>query len=164
VTFLSKARFFGLTGFTVLFTLLFGGGQGLKVGLLVFGMSVFYLTSMASIVDSTPRDELDYARTLRFGDWRVVWEVIILGRFDQALEALRQNAAMGWVMLTMVEGVTRAQGGVGVLMLNENKHFKLASVFAIQITIFIVGILQDQLLGYLRKIVCPYADLTLERK
>lgn len=162
--FLSKARFFGLTGFTILFTILFGGGHGLKVSLLVFGMSVFYLTSMSAIVASVPKDELDYARTLRMGEWRVVWEVIILGRIDQALEALRQNAAMGWVMLTMVEGISRAEGGVGTVLLNQNKHFKLAAVFGIQLTIFFVGICQDQLLGLFRKIVCPYADLTLERK
>jgi NitT/TauT family transport system permease protein len=162
VVFCSKARFFGITGFVVFFTLMFGGGHWLKVALLVFGMSVFFITSMSSVIVDTPREEFDYARTLRFSNWQIVWEVIILGKFDQALEILRQNAAMGWVMLTMVEGLNRSEGGLGALMLNESKHFKLAAVFAIQFTVLAIGILQDFSLKQIRSWLCPYAELNLE--
>ena len=48
---------------------------------------------------------------------------------------MRQNAAMGWMMLTMVEGISRSEGGVGAMLLNQNKHFHLSAVFAIQLTI-----------------------------
>jgi len=164
VEFCSKARFFGITGFTVLFTILFGGGHGLKLALLVFGMSVFFVTSMAAVVASIPRAEFDHARTLRMSEWRVVWEVVVLGRIDMAFEVLRQNAAIGWVMLTMVEGLVRSEGGLGSMMLNENKHFKLAAVFAIQIVVLVVGYLQDRAIVWTKKLVCPYADLTLERQ
>lgn len=160
----SRARFFGMTGFVVLFTILFGTGHWLKVSLLVFGMSVFFITSMAAVVDEIPRAEYDHARTLRMGCWRIVWEVVVLGRMDAAFEVLRQNAAIGWMMLTMVEGLSRSEGGIGTLMLNENKHFKLAAVFAIQLTILIVGIAQDQALAWLKRVACPYAHLTLEKQ
>lgn len=164
VAFCSKARFFGMTGFVVLFTLIFGAGHWLKVSLLVFGMTVFFVTSMSSVVAEIPREEFDHARTLRMGEWRVVWETIILGRIDGAFESLRQNAAMGWMMLTMVEGVTRSQGGIGTLMLNENKHFHLADVAALQLTILLVGIIQDQFIAYMKRTCCPYSELTLERR
>lgn len=164
VAFVSKARFFGMTGFVVVFTVMFGAGHGLKVSLLVFGMTVFFVTSMADVVASVPRAEFDHARTLRMGGWRTVWEVVVLGRADASLEALRQNAAIGWMMLTMVEGLTRAEGGVGAMMLNENKHFNMAAVFAIQAVVLTVGVMQDWFLGAIRKIVCPYAYITLERK
>jgi NitT/TauT family transport system permease protein len=159
---ISKLRFLGLTGLTFLFGL-YLEGHGLKVWLLVFGMTVFYVTSMASVVAAIPKEQFDHARTLRMSEWRTVWEVVVLGTFDQALEALRQNAAIGWMMLTMVEGLVRSEGGVGALMLNENKHFKLDAVFAIQITILAVGLLQDYGIGMLRKVLCPYADLRTER-
>jgi len=77
---------------------------------------------------------------------------------------LRQNAAIGWMMLTMVEGIVRSEGGVGAMLLGESKHFLLSEVFAIQAVILIVGLLQDYAIGAVRRIVCPYADLTLERK
>jgi len=163
VDFLSKSRFFGMTGFVVIFTVMFGAGHGLKVALLVFGMSVFFITSMAEVVASVPREELDHARTLRMSEWRVVWEVIVLGRADSAFESLRQNAAICWMLLTMVEGLSRSEGGVGAMMLNENKHFNMAAVFALQFTVLAVGIIQDWFLGYVKRIACPYAELTIER-
>ncbi|HEV2846230.1 MAG TPA: nitrate ABC transporter permease, partial [Thermoanaerobaculia bacterium] len=160
----SKGRFLGLIGLTFVFTLMVGGGRPLKVSLLVFGMTVFFVTSMASVVLEIPREKFDHARTLRMNEWQVVWEVVILGTADKAFEVLRQNAAIGWMMLTMVEGISRSEGGVGALLLNQNKHFRLAEVFAIQITILLLGILQDYGIGALRRLTLPYADLTLERR
>ena len=160
----SKGRFLGLIGLTVVFTLIFGGGQPLKVALLVFGMSVFFVTSMAAVVQRIPKESFDQARTLRMGDWRAIWEVVVLGTADQAFEVLRQNAAIGWMMLTMVEGISRSEGGIGAMLLNQNKHFRLAEVFAIQLVILAVGIAQDYAIGLLRRVACPYADLALERR
>ena len=97
-------------------------------------------------------------------EWRVVWEVVVLGTFDKAIEVMRQNAAIGWMMLTMVEGISRAEGGVGAMLLNQNKHFHLAEVFAIQLVILSVGLGQDYGIGLFKRLVCPYAELTLERK
>ncbi len=96
-------------------------------------------------------------------EWRSVWEVVVLGTAHKAFEVMRQNAAIGWMMLTMVEGVSRGEGGIGALLLNQQKHFLLAEVFAIQIVILVVGIFQDAIIGLLRRLVCPYADLKLER-
>jgi NitT/TauT family transport system permease protein len=160
---LSKGRFLSLTGLTFVFTLLVGGGHPLKVALLVLGMSVFFVTSMAAEVEQIPRERFDHARTLRFSDWQVVWEVVVLGTADRAFEILRQNAAIGWMMLTMVEGISRSEGGVGAMLLNQNKHFHLAEVFAIQFVILGLGILQDYGLGALRRAALPYADLDRER-
>jgi NitT/TauT family transport system permease protein len=160
----SKGRFLGLIGLTFAFTLTLGGGRPLKVALLVFGMTVFFVTSMADVVAAIPKENFDHARTLRMGEWRAVWEVVVLGTADKAMDALRQNAAIGWMMLTMVEGISRSEGGIGAMLLNQNKHFRLAEVFAIQLLILLVGILQDYGIGVLRRVLFPYADLRLERQ
>ncbi len=160
----AKARFFGLAGFVVIFTMAFGGGHALKVSLLVFGMTTFYVTSMSAVVASIPRAEFDQARSLRMGDWRTVWEVVVLGRADEALEVTRQNAAMGWVMLTMVEGLVRSEGGVGSLILRQSKHFHLDAVFAVTLSIALVGVLQDALISWVRGLCCPHAKLVLEKR
>lgn len=164
VTALSKSRFLSLVGFTFVLTLIVGGGVPLKTWLLVFGMTAFFVTSMASVVAEIPKDAFDHARTLRMGEWRAVWEVVILGTADKALEVLRQNAAIGWMMLTMVEGISRSEGGIGAMLLNQQKHFHIAQVFAIQITILLVGLFQDYIIGAVRRMLCPYAYLSLERK
>jgi NitT/TauT family transport system permease protein len=50
------------------------------------------------------------------------------------------------------------------MLLNQNKHFHLAEVFAIQILILILGMTQDYGIGVVKRIVCPYSALTLERQ
>ena len=164
VALLSKLRFLSLVGLTFFFTLMAKTGHELKLTLLVFSVSVFFVTGMADVIDSIPKEKFDLARTLRMGEWRVVWEVIVLGQVDKAFDVLRQNAAIGWMMLTMVEGIVRSEGGVGTILLDQNHHFRLAAVFAIQLTILMLGLVQDYGIGMFKNLFCPYAALTLERK
>lgn len=161
---ISKGRFLSMVGLTFFFTILFASGHRLKVSLLVFGVAVFFVTTMLDVVAQVPKEKFDLARTLRMSEWRVVWEVIVLGRADAAFDAMRQNAAMGWMMLTMVEGISRSEGGVGALLLNQNKHFRLEAVLAIQIAILLIGLFQDYALGLAKRFLFPYAELQLERR
>ncbi len=163
VALLSKLRFLSLVGLTFFFTLMAKSGHQLKLSLLVFSVSVFFVTGMADVINAIPKEKYDLARTLRMGEWRVVWEVIILGQFDKVFDVLRQNAAIGWMMLTMVEGIVRSEGGVGTVLLDQNHHFRLSAVFAIQLTILLLGLLQDYGIGLTKSMLCPYAALTLER-
>ncbi len=160
----SKGRFLSTVGLTFFFTVMFTDAHRLKVSLLTFAVSVFFVTSMMDVVSQIPKNKFDLARTLRMGEWRVVWEVIVLGRADAAFDMLRQNAAMGWMMLTMVEGISRSEGGIGTMLLDQNKHFLLEGVFAIQICILILGLFQDYAIGLAKRFICPYADLQLERR
>jgi NitT/TauT family transport system permease protein len=160
---LTKARFLSLVGLTFVVTMLVGGGHPLKLALLVFGISAFLLTSMMDVVGSVTTEKLDHARTLRMGDWRVVWEVVILGQMGLALDALRQNAAIGWMMLTMVEGISRSEGGIGALLMDQNKHFHLAGIIAIQGVFLVAGFFQDAFLAWLKSVLVPFAALATNR-
>ena len=152
---ISKGRYLGLVGLTFVFQLLTPNQNDLKLVLLVFGMTVFFVTSMVNVVATIPKERFDHARTLKMKEWQVVFEVVIYGKIDMAIEVLRQNFAIAWMMLTMVEGISRTEGGVGALLLNQNKHFHLASVFAIIGCILILGLVIDYLLGVFKKLVCP---------
>lgn len=158
VALLTKLRFLGFAGLTFVFTLAVGGGHPLKVALLAFGMGLWLLTGVAEEVAQLPRSRFAYARSLRLSGWSVFREVVVLGTLDRALELIRQNAAMGWTLLTFVEVLVRSEGGVGTLLSDQNRHFHLAEVFAIQLAILAVGVAQDAGLGALRKALCPYAE------
>ncbi len=155
----SKLRFLGLTGLVVPFTLFFGGGHDLKVAMLTFGMTSFFVTSMARVVIEIPREQFDHMRALGASEARILWEVVIRGTLDKALEIMRQNLAIGWALITMVEGISRAEGGLGALILNQNKHFRLAEVYAILLVILVVGLVLDYAIGVLSRTLCPYAEL-----
>jgi NitT/TauT family transport system permease protein len=160
----SKARFLPMIGLSFVFTLLSANGYDLKIKLLVFGMSVFIVESMIKIINSVTDNEYNHARTIFGSEWKVIYERVILGKAHEMLNAVKQNFAIVWTMLTFAEGLVRSDGGVGAMMLNENKHLQLDSVFAIQMTLFFVGILIDYLFGLLRSTLFPYADLTIQKR
>lgn len=156
----SKFRFNGVVGITLFFTILTSSGHSLKVSLLVSTMVVWFVTSLREEIRAIPLEEYEHARTLRMKEWRVVWEVVILGRLDRVVEVLRQNAAISWVMLTTVEGFVRTEGGLGAMLVQQAKYLHMNEVLAIQLTILSIGISIDWFWGSLRKAFFPYADLS----
>jgi NitT/TauT family transport system permease protein len=50
------------------------------------------------------------------------------------------------------------------MLLNANKHFYLNAVLAIQITILLMGLGQDYLIGAAKNLCCPYASIGSEHK
>jgi NitT/TauT family transport system permease protein len=161
-TLIGNLRFWGFAGVSVAFTLWFHGGRELKVALLTFGMTGFFVTGLHDELRVIPQERYDYARALGMSEWRVAWEVVILGTFDKFLDLMRQNAAMGWMLLTMVEALVRSEGGIGVLLANQSKHLDLASIAALQGVIFCVGLVQDLALAGLKRALCPWAFLKVE--
>jgi len=161
-TLVGNLRFWGFAGVSVAFTLWFHGGRDLKVALLTFGMTGFFVTGLHDELSVIPKSRYEYARALGMSEWRVVWEVVILGTCDRFLDLMRQNAAMGWMLLTMVEALVRTDGGIGVLLANQSKHLDLASIAALQGVIFGVGLLQDLALATLKRVLCPWAFLKVE--
>lgn len=157
-------RFLGFAGLTFLFTLWTSDSAQLKLALLTFGMTVFLTRSTIDIVKGIPQSDIDYARSLHLSGWRLTWELIIRGRSADMLDLVRQNAAIGWTLLAMVEGITRSEGGIGALLLNQNKYFNLSAVFAIQLTILGYGLLQDVGLSYIRLLLCPWTRLNRSDK
>lgn len=158
------SRFLPMVGLSFVFTLMSTNGYDLKIKLLVFGMSVFIVESMIAVVQSVTNNQYNHARTIFGNEWKVVYERVILGKAHEMISAIKQNFAIVWTMLTFAEGLVRSDGGVGAMMLNENKHLQLDSVFAIQLQLFFLGILIDYLFGVLRNTLCPYATLQTQSK
>lgn len=158
----SSGRFNGFVGLPLVFASIFATAHSVKIALLVFGMSVFTIMSLVKLFQNVSKDLFDHSRTLRMNEWRVVWEVIVLGTFDQVIEVVRINIAMGWMMLPMIEGRYKFEGGVGALMEINAKQFDYPAVFCTLFVILAVGLCQDALIGYIKSLACPYANLGLE--
>jgi NitT/TauT family transport system permease protein len=159
--FIIKCRYLTLTGLIFLFTLLTSDGHTLKISLLIFGIVPFFVTSLLTIIGAINIQEYDLCRTLRMNNWETMYEVVILGRLDQVLEVMRQNFAIAWMMITMVEGLSMSEGGLGTMLIKSSKYIDLATVFAILAIIFVTGILFDFLLGQLRFWLFPYTKLQI---
>jgi NitT/TauT family transport system permease protein len=131
----------------------------LKVIILMFGIIPFFVTSMLSNIKAINPQYYDLCRTLKFNEWETLWEVVIVGKIDQALEVIRQNFAMAWLMITMVEGLDMSGGGIGTQLIKSNRVMHLSEIFAVQLVILGLGIGFDYLLTYLRVWLFPYVKL-----
>ena len=161
--FIIKCRYLTLTGLIFLFTLLTSNGSNLKLSLLIFGIAPFFVTSLLSIIDSINEQEYELCKTLRMNSWQILLEVVIIGRLDQVIEVMRQNFAIAWMMITMVEGLNMSEGGLGTMLIKSNKYIDLGSVFAVLIIIFIMGVCFDFLLSQIRKWFFPYTKLQMRK-
>ena len=157
--FLVKCRYLTLTGLIFIFTLLSRDGNQLKLSLLVFGMVPFFVTSFLSVITGTNRQQYELCKTLGYNNWHTLYEVIIVGKADQVLQILRQNFAISWLMITLIEGLNMSQGGIGALLIKYNKYNDLTNVLALQLVIFLVGLTFDSLMGKMRQWLFPYTTV-----
>lgn len=149
-------RYLGVTGLTFTFMTLFNDVDAIKLAILVFGMTPWLVTGMAQTIDSIGTEEYNYAHTLKLGTIGTTWEVVIRSRLGDGIEIMRQNLAMSWMMVGTVEGLLRAGGGVGILLLESQKVLALDQIFAELTCILALGLLQDMSLRGLRRLVAPY--------
>lgn len=160
--FLVKCRYLTLTGLIFIFTLLTHDGSQLKLSLLVFGIVPFFVTSFLSVIVNINKQEYELCKTLGYNNWQTLYEVVIIGKADQVFEIIRQNFAIAWLMITLVEGLSMSEGGVGTLLIKYNKYNDLTNVLALQLVIFIIGIGFDYLLGSLKRWLFPYTKLQMQ--
>ena len=161
--FVIKARYLTVSGLVFLFILLTKDGHQLKLDLLIFGIVPFFVTSFMSIINEINVQEYELCKTLRMNNWQTLWEVVIVGRIDQVIEVMRQNFAIAWLMITLVEGLSMSEGGLGTMVIKSSKYLDLATVFAVMAIIFITGVLFDILLGQIRYWLFPYTKLHLRK-
>ena len=71
---------------------------------------------------------------------------------------------MAWMMIAMVENLCKSDGGIGVIISDQNKYFKFDYVWAIQLLILLTGICMDILLRKVREWLLPYTMLTIKKR
>lgn len=159
VDFIIKLRFMSILGFLFVFMSCLHEADKVKNALLVFSIVPFFTLSLVSTINRIQQKEYDLWTTLKYNRWRQLYEIIIYGKADYVIEAIGVNFAMGWIMMTLAESKSMADGGLGVLLFKADKYNDLVKVFALQIIIFIIGIMADYLIKQLRYKLFPYTAL-----
>lgn len=155
----SKCRYLTLTGIITLFTFFTSDLDQLKMSILVFGIVPYFTTSFLNIVSTKAvQQQLEKAYINRNTKWQALYEVIIVGKFDELFEVMRQNFAISWMMITTVEAYDMSGGGIGVEIIKSNRHLDLATIFAILIIVLLTGILFDWSLNKLRFTLFNYLN------
>jgi ABC-type nitrate/sulfonate/bicarbonate transport system permease component len=155
--FLSRLRYLPLTGITFYLAIMVNDARTMQVGVLFIFMSLYFITTLLAMLRDIPQEEIDHARSLKCSRWEVLWEVVIKGRLDYVLDAIRQNLAIIWMMLVTVESILVAAGGLGVLIKNSDKFMNHGRIVALQMVILLVGLMLDWVLNVTRKSVFTYS-------
>jgi ABC-type nitrate/sulfonate/bicarbonate transport system permease component len=158
-TFISKFRYLPLTGITFYITVLIDDARVIQVWTLVIFMTTFLTTSLLAMMKDIPEEEFDHARSLGYGRWQILLEVVIKGRFDYVIENIRQNLAIVWMMLVTVESTVVAAGGLGFLIKNSDKFMNHGRIIALQIIILGAGLGLDLLLTTTRKAAFRFSKI-----
>ena len=139
--------------------MLINDARSIQIWILVIFMTTFLTTSLLAMLKDIPEEDFDHARSLGYGRWQILLEVIIKGRFDYVIETIRQNLAIVWMMLVTVESILAAAGGLGFLIKNSDKLADHGRIVALQIVILLVGLLLDFTLTFLRKSLFRYSKI-----
>lgn len=146
ITLLTKFRFLSLIGISFIFLLVTGTSYQAKLTTMSFSILTYLLTGLLAVIRDIPQRVYNYSRTLRMAEGEVTWYTVVRGTLYEACDLMAQNFAIAWMMLTSIESMFREYGGIGALLVNVYQRKGFEYVFAIQLTILLVGLLLDSLL------------------
>jgi len=141
--FFSKLRFNPIQGFTIFFTSVTGGGRNLQITLLVIFMSFYFITSLMSMIKDIPEEDFVRRKAQRMNNWKILWKVVVVDRRDYLVEVIRVNLSISLMMIVSVESMDKSQGGLGALLKDTDRAMAFPKIFALQLTILVLGIVLD---------------------
>ncbi len=153
---LTRFRFLSIIGLGFIFLLITGTSYQAKITTMSFSILAYLLTGLLAVIRDIPQRMYNYSRTLRMSESEVTWYTVVRGTLYEAIDLMSQNFAIAWMMLTSIETSFREYGGIGAMLVNVYQRKGFEYVFAIQITILIVGILLDSLLRGIVFIAFPW--------
>ena len=154
--FARKFRFLPSTGLGFLFMQLTPDIDSRMTWMMVFGICVWMIDTMIGVAMSIKDDQLRYAASLRLNSWQTFRELLLFGKAPDVMQAATSTFAISWTLLSAIENISKAGGGIGVVLAESNKYFRLDQVYAMQILILLTGIGIDFFLNKLRKWFFPF--------
>lgn len=129
-----------------------------RLTLLAWALTLLIVPSLFSAAFLIPQGMIDHCRVLGMKSWRIIWELVVLGKAEVMLDLIRQTAAIGWALLILLEILSASGNGMGDLLFNPARHYPLSTLLAIQLTILAYALAQDFLLGKLKQALCPHVN------
>lgn len=156
VVMIASCRNASMNALIAVFLMMSLDGDRLKVITMSFVLLVYFVSSVTSILDSLPQDEIDHAIAMRMSSWQTLWHRVVRGRFYDIATSFVPCIAMGWAMLSFVEGAARGLGGLGDLMLQNDKINSYDGILALTFVAVAFGLGISLVLQGLLRWMSPY--------
>lgn len=153
-------RYVPLTALTPIFFLVFSSDQSesFKVTFLAFGILVYLLPVVMQRLWETEAVYLKTAYTLGASDWQLVKTVYVPAVLSKLIDDIRVLTAISWTYIIIAEVYYRTDG-LGSYSYILDRQGNIPGVFAVLITIVLIGFLQDQLFAYMNRRLFPHRDV-----
>ena len=92
----------------------------------------------------------------------ILVELLIYNKLLPFFKAIIQNFAISWMLLASVENISKINGGIGVVLAESSKYFRLEELYAIQFVILFIGISFDYILNLIVKFLFPYYTIKIK--
>jgi NitT/TauT family transport system permease protein len=148
-------RFIPLAATTGIFIIWYGIDEEVKVNFLAFGIFVYLLPIVVQRIDGVEKVYMQTAKTMGASKWQTIRTVFIPAVFSRVFDDIRVIVAISWTYIVIAELINN-QGGLGVMLHTAARQSRIDKVFAILLTIVVIGILQDQLFKWLDRIIFPH--------
>ena len=114
------------------------------------------LINTAFGVASVRRDWLNVAKTLEMSPGRTAWRVILPAAAPTILTGMRISIGIAWLVIVAAEMLVGGTG-IGYFVWNEWNNLSITNVITAILFIGVVGMLLDQLMARLQRLVA-YAE------
>jgi NitT/TauT family transport system permease protein len=128
-----------------------------KIAIIVIGILFNLILVVANTTRQVDRSLLEAAQTLGAGHRRLVTGVVIPAALPTLYNDLRIFLGVGWTYLTVAEMVG-ATSGISQFINQQGKYRNYDNVFAGIAVIGMVGLVTDQILAALGKVLFPWTN------
>mgnify|MGYP003527555917 CR=1 FL=1 len=157
--FCKKFRFLPSTGLSFLFMKLTPNVSDQMTWMMIFGITTFMVDGAVNIALSITKDDVNYAKSLRLTRWQIFKELVIYSKLPAFFYMAISNFAISWMLLASIENISKSSGGIGVILADSSKYFKLEQIYCIQLIILFTGIAIDFLFNKLINWIYPHISL-----
>lgn len=128
-----------------LFILLLGGGDGMRVAFIAYGVSWFVLINTAAGVGSIHMTMLDMGRVFRISPARRLFSIVLPAALPKIFAGLR-IASTAALLLAIVSEYMLATNGIGFLLIQAQGRFQMLDMWSWMVALAILGLLINSLL------------------
>lgn len=131
VHFIAILRCLPMSAPVVLLLALHFNGDDLKLYTMVFIITVYFVAANVQSNFGISPQMVYHGFTLGMSRWQILWHRVIRGGMFYNIMNFIPNLGMGWSMLTLIEGLSRSSGGIGDVMLQQEKIFSFSGIAAL---------------------------------
>jgi ABC-type nitrate/sulfonate/bicarbonate transport system permease component len=128
-----------------LFIILLGGGDGMRVAFIAYGVSWFVLINTAAGVSSIHRTALDMGQIFRLPRRRVLFGIILPAAAPKIFAGLRISLT-GALLLAVVSEFILATNGIGYQLLVAQSAFAINAMWSWMLLLAVLGFLLNTIL------------------